>query len=67
MNEEEVMGEVYDNNILKEGEDIIDVGYDYGDQEQGIDNEGDGFNDYSLNDPYESPVEKLDEGDEVME
>ena len=52
--DDEIKEEVYDNHIKKEGEDIIDVGYDYGDQEQGIENEGDGFNDYSMNEIWES-------------
>ncbi len=56
---EEVNQEVYDNHLKKEGEDIMDIGYDYGDQEQGIENEGDGFNDYSMNEIWE-PVHEID-------
>ena len=56
--EEEVNEEVYNNHIKKEGEDIMDVGYDYGDQAQGIENEGDGFNDYSMNEIWE-PVHEI--------
>jgi len=63
--QEEVDKEVYDNHIPKEGEDIIDTGYHYGDPGQGIENEGDGFNDYSMNEIWE-PVHAPDvEGKEM--
>ena len=55
---EELEKEIYDNHLKKEGEEIMDIGYDYGDQAQGIENEGDGFNDYSMNqvwDPVHEP------------
>jgi hypothetical protein len=36
---DEINEEIYDNSLNKEGEDIMDAGYDYGDQGQGIENE----------------------------
>lgn len=62
---DEINDEVYDNSLKKEGEDIMDVGYDYGDQGQGIENEGDGFNDYSMNEIWE-PVHEPDVEGEQM-
>ena len=56
---DEINEEVYDNHLKKEGEDIMDIGYDYGDQEQGTENAGDGFNDYSMNEIWE-PVHEID-------
>ena len=66
--EKEVTEEVYDNEIQKEGEDVMDSGYDYGDPQQGIEDEGNGIDDYSMNEIWE-PVHEPDveEGDEVSD
>jgi hypothetical protein len=47
LEEKETINEIYDNDILKEGDDVIDTGYDYGDPQQGIEDEGNGMDDYS--------------------
>ena len=43
--DEEQEKEIYNNEILQEGENVLDVGTDYGEPGQGIDNEGAVLND----------------------
>lgn len=46
--------EIYsDEPGLKEGPEIMEVGYNYGDMPQGIENEGDGVNDYTQTEIWE--------------
>ena len=50
---DEINEEVYGNSLFKENEDFIDNGYNYGDQEQGIDNDDDEVNKYNTNEILE--------------
>lgn len=59
--EQEVQEEVYDNELLKEGDDVMDNAYDYGDPQQGLEDEGNGVDDYSMQDAYQSDNEPFDE------
>ena len=61
-NNEEIMNEVYDNELQK-GEDVIDFGYDYGDPQQGLEDEGNGM-DESI-DKYEDINPEINEMDEL--
>ena len=61
-NNEEIMNEVYDNELQK-GEDVIDFGYDYGDPQQGLEDEGNGM-DESI-DKYEDIDPEINEMDEL--
>lgn len=51
--DEEINEEVYDNPILKEGEEVMDIGTEYGQQPQGTETEGDGFNDYTMTEAWD--------------
>ena len=55
----EVMEEVYNNPILKEGEEIMDIGTEYGQMPQGTETAGDGFNDYTMTEAWD-PVHEPD-------
>jgi hypothetical protein len=56
---EEISKEIYDNQIPHEGDNIMDSGYNYGDQPQGIENAGDGFDDEEANEIWE-PIHEPD-------
>jgi len=56
---EEVEEEVYDNPILKEGEEIMDIGTEYGQLPQGTETAGDGFNEYTMTEAWD-PVHEPD-------
>jgi hypothetical protein len=51
--DEEVNEEVFDNPILKEGEEIMDIGTEYGQLPQGTETAGDGFNDYTMTEAWD--------------
>lgn len=57
--DEEIEEEIFENYILKEGEEIMDVGTEYGQQPQGTETEGDGFNDYTMTEAWD-PVHEDD-------
>jgi hypothetical protein len=53
MIDEEIENDIYDNQILQEGDNVLDVGTDYGEREQGIDDEGGVLNDVAADKLWE--------------
>jgi hypothetical protein len=56
---QDINEEIYDQVLLPEGEDIMEIGDDYGEMPQGTETEGDGFNDYTMNELWE-PIHEPD-------
>jgi hypothetical protein len=51
--DENLEKEIYDNGILEEGEEVMDVGTEYGEMPQGTENAGNGFNDYTMTEAWD--------------